>query len=396
MVLSHGSVLAVTMLLTLFSSGSHAATSVQGPGETSDPAPARGEYVYTANYSRDGELLALAQANRPEAKGEHTILLFETRAWKQRFKLTGPTDACFGVAFSADGAKLFAACTDGLVYSWDTASGVPGPKLDAGAGPCQGVVLSPDGKSLVTGHDDPRREPARSSIHVWDAATGKPLRAISPDVLVSANSLTFTPDGGRIAGCGVDPRAGEDFSGVIEWDLATGEERRRYAAVQVTPGAHVFAHAIAYTRDGKWLIVGGGETVSNPAFPNASDLFGYVWLLDRASGRLEKTLVDKRHDHVRLLRLSPDESRLYVSTHSIPREVAEQGRIVERTFDELQCWDTGTWELKWLNVSEPTTDWALLASPDGWRIGTSTAVGFYFFDPQTGDPKGGLIYSRRD
>lgn len=396
MVFRHRSVLAITMLLAWFSNSSHAATSVQGTGEASDPAPARGEYVYAASYSRDGARLALTQAQRPDAKGGHSILLFETRTWKQRFKLTGPTDACFGVAFSADGARLFAACTDGLVYSWDTASGDPGPRLDADAGPCQSVVFSPDGKTMVAGHVEPRPVPARSSIHVWNAATGKHLRAISPDVLVSANSLTFTPDGGRIAGCGVDPRAGEDFSGVIEWDLATGEQRRRYAAVRATPGAHVFAHAVAYTQDGKWLIVGGGETVSDPAFPNTSNLYGYVWLLDRASGMLEKTLVNKRLDHVRLLRLSPDEGRLYVSTHSIPREVAEQGRLVERTFDELQCWDTGTWELKWLNVSEPTTYWALLASPDGRRIGTSTAVGFSFFDPQTGDPKGGLIYSRRD
>lgn len=396
MALRHRTVLAVTMLLALISNGSYAAASVQAAEAASDPAPKRGEYAYAVNFSRDGELLALAQAKGAGAKGEHTILLFETRTWKQLFKLTGPTDACFGVAFSADGSRLFAACTDGLVYSWDTVSGAPGRKLDAGAGPCQSVVLSPDGKALVTGHVEPSQEPARSSIHVWDAATGQPLRTISPDVLVTASSLTFTPDGKRIAGCGIDPRSAEAFSGVIEWDLATGEEQRRYSAVRVTPGAYKFAHAVAYTRDGRWLVVGGGETVSNPAFPNASNLYGYVWLLDRASGRLEMTLVSGRHDHVRRLLLSPDERRLYVSTLSIPREVAEQGRVVERVFDELQCWDTRNWELKWLNVGEPTTYWALITSPNGRRIGTSTTIGFYLFDAQTGDPRGGLIYSRKD
>jgi len=391
MVLAYRSVQAVMILLALFSSGSPAAASVQTTEAARDPAPKRGEYVYAANYSRDGTSLALAQTRALDGKGEHVILLFETRTWKPLFTLTGPTDTCLGVVFSAAGAKLFAACADGLVYSWDTASGAAGEKLDAGAGPCRGVVLSPDGKTLVTGHLDPRKAPARSSIHAWDAASGKPLRTISPDLLVSPDTLTFTPDGERIAGAAVDPRAGEDFSGVIEWDLATGEERMRYAAVRVTPGAHAFA----YTRDGTWLIVGGDETVSNPAFPNASNLYGYVWLLDRASGRLEKTLVDKRHDHVRMLRLSPDEGRLYVPTHTIPREVVEQGRLVERTFDELQCWDTRNWELEWLNVSEPTTYWALIASPDGRRIGTATEVGFYFFDALTGDPKGGLIYAKR-
>lgn len=396
MVLRHHSIRAAAALAALFSYGPLAAAPVPATGAAVDPSPNRGGYAYAAGYSRDGKWLALTQPKAADGTGKHKILLFETRTWKQLGQLTGPTDACSGVVFSADGTRLFAACTDGLVYSWDTKSGTLGQKLDAGAGRCHSIALAPDGKTLVTGHLDAKKEPARSSIHAWDAATGKALRAFSPDVRVLANTLTFTPDGLRVAAAAVDPRAGKAFTGVVEWDLATGNEQKRYEGRAGQAGGHAVAHAIRYTRDGKWLIVGGGETVSDPATPNASNLYGFVCLFDRTTGRPGKTLVSGRHDHVRLLLLSPDEDRLYVPTRSTPRKVEEQGRVVERTFDELQCWDTKNWELKWVNESELTTYWALIASPDGRRIGTSTGIGFYFYDSRTGDPKGGLIYAKRE
>ena len=222
-----------------------------------DPTPQREGLIYAAAYSRDGKLLALAQPKPHDGGGEHKVLVFDTGTWKQTHALTGPTDHCFGVTFSADGRVLFAACGDGVVYSWDTGSGTPGPKLDAGAGRCDAVALSPDGKVLVTGHLVlENKEPKRTEVRLWDAATGKSLRTITSDPALLWSSLTFTPDGRALAGCYNNPLSGpNDFSGVIEWDVATGKERKRYDAVRVTAGAHPITHAVEYTRDGKWLIV---------------------------------------------------------------------------------------------------------------------------------------------
>ncbi len=356
-------------------------------GEPRDPEPKRGDYIYAAAYSRDGKLLALAQPKTHDGKGEDKILLFETRTCKQLHKLTGPTTYCFGVAFSADGSTLFAACNDGIVYSWDVKTGKPGQKLDARAGQCHGITLSPDGKTLVTGHLDTDKKPAQSSIHVWDAATGKHLREIGAGMSVLSNTLTFTPDGKTLAGgCNSHTTDLKDFNGVIEWDLATGKERKRYDAVRITPGAIPITHAIKYTRDGKWILVGGGEW-SEPVRNRSSNLHGYVWLFDRATGKLAKTLVTDRTDYVRMLLLSPDGSRLYFPTNAGSRN--------HMVIGELQCWDTFTWELKWTKESDPGY-WALIASSDGKRIATATGAGFYLFDAKTGEPRGGLVDSKRE
>lgn len=392
MVFLHRKIMAVAMFIVLFPSRSPAAEPVPAAKPVGPLASSQSAYVDAAAYSRDGKLLAVAQCRGPEGKREHAVFLFDTRTWKQLFKLTGPPDTCIGVVFSADGANLFAACTDGSVYAWDTKSGASGQKLDATAGACHSLVLSPDGRTLAAGYVDTGKEPARSSIGTWDAVTGKPIGTISPDVTILSNSLTFTPDSKRIVGGCVDPRPDKDFSGVIEWGVASGKEERRYDAVHVTPGGHSFAHAIRYTRDGKWLIIGGGETVSDPAFPNSSHLYGYVWLLDRTTGKLKKTLVERRHDQVRSLLLSPDEDRLYLLTHSIPRNIPQEDALADRTYGQLQCWDTSNWNLKWAKDSDDsTTDWTLIAAQDPERIGIATRVAFLIFDLLPGDWKGRRI-----
>lgn len=114
---------------------------------------------------------------------------------------------------------------------------------------------------------------------------------------------------------------------MIEWDLATGKERKRYDAVRITPGALPITHAIEYTRDGKWMIVGGGEAVPDPNFPDSKSLYAYLWLFDRKTGKVEKTLVERRHSYVRRLLLSPDGDRLFVPTYSAPQFVMENGRL---------------------------------------------------------------------
>lgn len=375
-----------------------AAAPVPAPAkepEPQDPKPQRGDLIYAAGYSRDGKLLALAQAKSHDGNGEHKVLLFDVRTWKQMHTLIGPTTHCFGMAFSADGKTLYAACSDGIVYSWDTKTGTSGQKLDAKAGRCDGITLSPDGKVLATGHVVLDKEPKRTEIHLWDAATGKSLRMIASDSALLWSSLTFTPDGKALAGCYNNPLTGpKDFSGVIEWDLATGKERKRYDAVRITPGALPITHSIEYTRDGKWMIVGGGEAVQIPGAAGTS-LYGYLWLFDRATGKLEKTLVERRHKYVRRLLLSPDGDRLFVPTYSVTEFVMENGQLQERSTGELQCWDTRTWELKWTKETERTY-LALIASPDGKRIGTSTASGFHLLDAKTGEPKGGLIDAKKE
>ena len=107
------------------------------------------------------------------------------------------------------------------------------------------------------------------------------------------NTIVFTPNGKAIAG-GYHASHKKDpdvtgFHGVIEWDVNTGKEITRYETPRITDGALPVAHALAYTPDGKWLIIGGGEAEQNA--PGKSTLYGYLWLFNRQTAKLEKTLL---------------------------------------------------------------------------------------------------------
>jgi hypothetical protein len=258
--------------------------------------------------------------------------------------------------------------------------------LDAKAGMCYGLTLSPDGKLLASGHHD--QEQVKSAIYLWDPATGKQTRTIASDEFVLPNTIVFTPNGKAIAG-GYHASHKKDpdvtgFHGVIEWDVNTGKEITRYETPRITNGALPVAHALAYTPGGKWLIIGGGEAEQNA--PGKSTLYGYLWLFDRQTAKLEKTLLADRNDYVRQLAMSADGSQLYVPANSfLPR--AFQARIQVKPLSEFQCWDTKSWELIWTHSTEkPMNLSAIAVSPNGSRVGLAASDGFKLLDAKTGKP----------
>lgn len=348
--------------------------------ELLDPELASARLLTAAAYSRDGKWLAVA---RQDAK---SVTLYDTNTWKKSRTLEGLEDLSHAVVFSADSSKVFAASNDGAIYSWETKSGKPGPRLDAKAGMCYGLTLSPDGKLLASGHHD--QEQVKSAIYLWDPATGKQTRTIASDEFVLPNTIVFTPNGKAIAG-GYHASHKKDpdvtgFHGVIEWDVNTGKEATRYETPRVTDGAVPVAHALAYTLDGKSLIIGGGEAVQNA--PDKSTLYGYLWLFDRQTAMLEKTLLTDRNDYIRQLTLSADGSQLYVPANAfLPRAI--ELRIRLQPWSEFQCWDTKTWEVTWTHSSEkPMQLTAITASPNGSRVGLAASDGFKLLDAKTGKP----------
>jgi WD40 repeat protein len=221
-------------------------------------------------FSRDSKLLALTNA-------AGSVYLLRTSDWELllRFEHQGGATAA---AFSPDGRSLFTAGYDGVIRSWDVATGQPVTTMKGSAATVWTLDISPDGRKLVTGGEDsvarvwsldaPNRPPlvlrghqrniweARFSpvapqvatgsfdytARVWDLATGKAEREFKGHSQAIVG-LDYRPDGGLIASSG-------DDSTIRLWHPADGKQ------VRVIPtGNHTYT--VHFSPDGRWLASGG-------------------------------------------------------------------------------------------------------------------------------------------
>jgi hypothetical protein len=173
------------------------------------------------NFSRDGRLLAVSSTARP-------LTVFDTATGRVVQQLRfGQDRPVRGLAFSPDGRTLAVDPGDGVVRSFELASGQerrhygtegvvqPGEGKRAGEVTVIGysyatppgmapLAFSPDGRLLA--HAGPG-----TALRVWDVATGRELaRFAGQAVLIDA--LTFASDGGRFASGGSDGT-------VLVWDV---------------------------------------------------------------------------------------------------------------------------------------------------------------------------------
>jgi WD40 repeat protein len=99
------------------------------------------------------------------------------------------------------------------------------------------IAFSPDGKLVATGTFS-------SGIRLWDTATGKEVRLLTPET--GAPALAFSPDGKTLA-CG-------GYQGVRLWEVDTGKLTK---TIQAQGQGEVTC--LTYSRDGKFLAVGGKD-----------------------------------------------------------------------------------------------------------------------------------------
>lgn len=130
-------------------------------------------------------------------------------------------------------------CARGGLWIWDLVSGVQREMRLEDSAAISATAISHDGALLVAGTDD-------GLIHTWDLATGTerlpPLSGHEEHV----ETLAFSPDDGRLASGGRDRK-------LIVWDLDT---RRPIDELGDSAGTVL---AAAFSPDGKLLAWGGGD-----------------------------------------------------------------------------------------------------------------------------------------
>lgn len=221
---------------------------------------------------------ALVKAAEEVAKSRDEAVTKATAAAKEAEK---PIKAA---AFSPDGTLIATTGDDGLIHTWDAATGaaveVYDDKTLASAGvktasgippelwnlttewklvrtignPTADSVLtdrvtaldfSPDGKTLAVGSGEPSRS---GQIKLFDLATGKETLTIKEPHSDTVNCLAFSPDGKQLASCAADRF-------VKLWNLADGK------LVRAFEGHTHHVLGVAWRADGRVLVSSGADMV---------------------------------------------------------------------------------------------------------------------------------------
>jgi eukaryotic-like serine/threonine-protein kinase len=151
--------------------------------------PLRGPMIVTSvPFSPDGQSILISGP-------EQTARLWSLPAGRQVRVPLPQARAVYRLQFSRDGRSILVNIAEGTkaeVRLWDTAAGKPiGPAL-AHRIPYQSVALSPDGRTIAMATDSAADNPG---FRLWDAVTGKPIGELIPFSGFSAPAVAFSRDG---------------------------------------------------------------------------------------------------------------------------------------------------------------------------------------------------------
>jgi WD40 repeat protein len=237
-----------------------------------------GRVVPRITISPDGKTLAVLYAgdydrNRTTGDLNGGVRLFDMASGKDVRSIRGHKHMAISLAFSPDGKTLATGGSqnDFDVRLWEAGTGKE-LRAIAVAATVPALAFSPDGKVLAIGQDDGR-------VALRDVATGRQIRELR-DATDSTVALAFSPDGRLLATAGPVERDGKRSYATRLWDAATGEQLRSWPDT---------AMSFAFTPDGgKLVILGRDGTVSlwdvkgaaTPAADPRAD-YGFGKLIDR-------------------------------------------------------------------------------------------------------------------
>jgi WD40 repeat protein/serine/threonine protein kinase len=187
--------------------------------------------VYSLVISPDGKRLGAA-----DGRG---IRFWDLATFKELVPLRLPLQRVRVVALSPDGRRIAAGGDEPRLIIADAGTGAPIAELTGFSGRIQSIVFSPDGRHVLTAGKDP-------GLRLWDAATGRLERTFVGHSLEVLTAV-FHPDGTRIASGGHD-------RSILLWHVATGEELVRL------PGHCSYVFSLAFSPDGETLVSGSGDS----------------------------------------------------------------------------------------------------------------------------------------
>ncbi len=215
--------------------------------------------VWSIAFSPDGNLLV-------SGSEDSKVRLWDVHHGKCLHTFEGHTNWVWSVAFSPDGNLLASGSDDSTVRLWDIHHSKCLYILLGHTNGVQSVAFSPDGNLLASGSGD-------STVRLWDVDEFRDLHTFEGHTNW-VRSVAFSPDGKMLV-------SGSNDSTVRLWDVAqlilgTGREstdkdrqqvnietpsydRLQYRCCHIFEGHSSGVWSIAFSPDGKRLVVGSGD-----------------------------------------------------------------------------------------------------------------------------------------
>jgi WD40 repeat protein len=155
------------------------------------------------SFSPDGQLLATGGCD------PRTCWWNATTGERVREFSMDMGNAVCSMAFSPDGT-LFVTGSYGQLYFWQGAPAQLQARLEGGRGPTGALAISPDGRTLASGHAD-------GILKFWDLPTCQVRATVLPHNAHAITSAAFSPDSKTLA-------VGSTAGVVSLWNVASGQQ----------------------------------------------------------------------------------------------------------------------------------------------------------------------------
>ncbi len=323
------------------------ATTALPPCFTGPPPTGAPRGVVGLNFSRDGRVLASANA-------DFTIKLWDMATGQVFRTFRGHTHILYKAVFSPDEKLLASSSRDFTARIWDVATGRELHTLTGHRCAVKSVAFSPDGETLASVSND-------GMVKLWDVKTGKEKRSLvhwkSLDVDVSVYSVVFTSDGKHLF-------AGNGDGTISAWEVATGRE----ANVWKAQDRNVLTLTLSHD---KRLLASGGD----------ADFTTKIW--DATTRRELRTIASARTpgltENVVATAFSPDDTLVAISELGLD---PQQERYV---YNRTKVWEVATGKNVLTTQGHEADIGAVDFTPDGRLLVSGSVDGMIrFWDLATG------------